>query len=123
MTPASGKNKGRRLQQYFRDLIIRTFNLSENDVRSTSMGASGADIQLSDRARITFPFSIECKNVEKLNLYDAYHQAEANAIKDKLCPLVVIKKNNEEVLVVIDANTFMMMAYECNELLNMKTIQ
>lgn len=110
MKTASGKNKGRRLQQFVRDLIIKTFNLSSNDVRSTSMGAGGSDIQLSNVARVMFPYSIECKNVEKLNLYDAWHQTETNAEKDKLAPLLVIKKNNEKVLVVLTIEEFMTLA-------------
>lgn len=121
MKTSSAKNKGRRLQQWFRDLIIKTFSLSENDVRSTSMGAGGADIQLSDRARLLFPYSVECKNVEKLNLYDAWHQCETNAKDDGLFPLLVIKKNNESVLVVLDAEIFMKEIPEIET--NLRTLQ
>jgi len=63
---SSAKAKGRRLQQKVRDLILETFSeLEEDDVRSTSMGAGGEDVQLSPLARRKFPFSVECKNVEK----------------------------------------------------------
>ncbi len=65
MRTSSAKAKGRRLQQKVRDLILETFSeLEEDDVRSTSMGASGEDVLLSPLARKKFPFSVECKNVE-----------------------------------------------------------
>ena len=63
-TPQSRKAKGRHLQQKIRDDIINTFKLTENDVRSTSMGAKGCDILLSENARINFPYAIECKSQE-----------------------------------------------------------
>jgi len=65
----SCKSKGRRLQQAVRDLILENFkDLEEDDVRSTSMGAGGEDVLLSPKARKYFPFSIECKNQEKINV-------------------------------------------------------
>ena len=66
-------------------------DLEEDDVHSTSMGAGGEDVQLSPAARRHFPYSVECKNVEKLNVWNAYEQAEANSGKHE--PLLVMKKN------------------------------
>ena len=43
------------------------------------MGAGGEDLIMARDARQKFPFSIECKNQEKLNVYDDYAQAEANS--------------------------------------------
>ena len=63
MKPRSAKNKGKRLQNKVRDLILEKFNtLEEDDVRSITMGDSGEDILLSPAARKLFPFSVECKN-------------------------------------------------------------
>ena len=42
------------------------------------MGAGGEDLIMARDARQKFPFSIECKNQEKLNVYEAYAQACAN---------------------------------------------
>ena len=106
MRPQSAKGKGRRLQQWVRDLILESWNdLEEDDVRSTSMGAGGEDVQLSPAARRHFPYSIECKNVEKLNVWGAYDQAKANSGKHE--PLLVMKKNHKKPLVVLDAEAFM----------------
>ena len=51
-TASSSKAKGRLGQQEVRDKILKTFpELEPDDVRSTAMGQSGEDIQLSPRAR------------------------------------------------------------------------
>ncbi len=105
MKTSSCKAKGRNLQKWVRDLILESFpSLEADDVRSTSMGAGGEDVQLSPAARKLFPFSLECKNVEKLNVWAAYEQAEANSGEHE--PLLVMKKNRKKPLVVIDAEAF-----------------
>ena len=43
------------------------------------MGESGEDIKLSPAARKLIPYSFECKNQEKLNIWEALSQAEENA--------------------------------------------
>ena len=106
MKTQSAKAKGRKLQQWVRDLILESFtDLEPDDVRSTSMGAGGEDVLLSPAARRHFPFSIECKNVEKLNVWAAYEQAEANCGGNE--PLLIMKKNRKNPLVVMDAEAFM----------------
>jgi hypothetical protein len=105
MKTSSCKAKGRNLQKWVRDLILESFpSLEADDVRSTSMGAGGEDVQLSPAARKLFPYSLECKNVEKLNVWAAYEQAEANSGEHE--PLLVMKKNRKKPLVVIDAEAF-----------------
>lgn len=104
MKTQSAKAKGRRLQKEFRNLLIEKLNIHPEDIESRSMGASGEDLIMARAAREKFPYSIECKNVEKLNVWDAYKQAEAN--KGKHEPIVVMKKNNTKALVVIDAEYF-----------------
>ena len=108
MKPRSAKNKGKRLQNKVRDLILEKFNkLETDDVRSITMGDSGEDILLSPAARKLFPFSVECKNQEKLNVWDAYEQAKENC--NGYEPIVVMKKNRKQPLVVIDAESFIAM--------------
>ena len=104
MRPQSAKAKGRRLQQQFRDLLIEKLDIHPEDIESRSMGAGGEDLVMARAAREKFPFSIECKNVEKLNVWEAYEQAKANC--NDYEPLVVMKKNQKKPLVVIDANYF-----------------
>ena len=63
---SSAKAKGRRLQNFIRDLLLETFTwLGEGDVGSCSSGSSGIDIPLSPLGRRTFPVSIEAKKTKK----------------------------------------------------------
>ena len=68
------------------------------------MGASGEDLIMARDARQKFPFSIECKNQEKLNVYEAYAQACANSGDHE--PILFMKKNHKKPLVVVDAEYF-----------------
>ena len=62
MNTRSRKNKGKRLQNKIRDLLLETFQneLEPDDIKSTTMGESGEDIQLSPAARKFIPYAIEC---------------------------------------------------------------
>ena len=104
MKTQSAKAKGRRLQQQFRDLLIEELGIHPEDIESRSMGAGGEDLIMARAAREKFPYSIECKNQEKLNLWESYKQASENS-KDYE-PIVVIKKNNHKKLVIVDAEYF-----------------
>lgn len=68
------------------------------------MGAGGEDLIMARDARRKFPFSIECKNVEKLNVWNAYEQAQANSGNNE--PILFMKKNRKKPLVVVDAEWF-----------------
>jgi len=101
MKPRSAKNKGKRLQNKIRDLILEKFDsLEPDDVRSITMGDSGEDILLSPAARRMFPFSVECKNQEKLNIWSALEQAEENS--GNHTPLVVFKRNRTKTYAVLE---------------------
>ena len=104
MITQSAKGKGRRFQQWVRDMLIEHRNVHPEDIESRSMGAGGEDIIMARDARKKFPFSIECKNVEKLNVYEAYAQAEANSGDHE--PKLFMKKNRKKPLVVVDAEWF-----------------
>jgi|SRR5210317_70155 hypothetical protein len=104
MKTQSAKAKGRRLQQEFRKLLIEELNIHPEDIESRSMGAGGEDLIMARAAREKFPYSIEAKNVEKLNVWSAYEQASSN--KGEYEPIVVMRKNNKKALVVIDAEYF-----------------
>ena len=119
MRPQSAKAKGRRLQQQFRDLLIEKLDIHPEDIESRSMGAGGEDLVMARAAREKFPFSIECKNVEKLNVWEAYNQARENSTPSRLSgnayePLVVMKKNNHKALVVLDAEKFVEICQKLN---------
>ena len=104
MRVQSGKAKGRRLQQWVRDLLVESLDIHPEDIESRSMGAGGEDLIMSRAARQSFPYSIECKNQEKINVWSAYDQATENS--GNYTPIVVIKRNRSKPLVVIDAESF-----------------
>tara|TARA_Y100000004_G_C8908954_1_gene410013 strand:- start:616 stop:987 length:372 start_codon:yes stop_codon:yes gene_type:complete len=104
MKTQSAKAKGRRLQQWFRDLLINILNIHEEDIESRSMGAGGEDLIMARDARKKFPYSIECKNQEKINLWESYEQAKENSKSYE--PIVVMKRNKSKPLVLVDAEYF-----------------
>ena len=55
------------------------------------MGDSGEDILLSPFTWKLFPFSVECKNQEKLNIWSSLEQSEDNS--GNHIPLVIFKRN------------------------------
>ena len=107
MRTQSAKAKGRRLQQWIRDLLIEIFVVHPEDIESRSMGAGGEDLIMARAARKKFPYSIECKNQEKVNIWDAYDQAQENSGDYE--PIVVLKRNNTKPLVLIDADYFVVL--------------
>ena len=104
MKTQSAKAKGRNLQKWVVTKLVETFDIHPEDIKSCSMGAGGEDVVMARAAREKFPFSVECKNVQKLNVWDAYEQAQANS--NGYEPIVVMKKNHKKPLVVIDAEHF-----------------
>ena len=104
MRTQSKKAKGRRLQQWVRDILIEKLEVHPEDIESRSMGAGGEDLIMSRSAREKFPYSIECKNQESLNIWKSYEQAQQNSGNYE--PIVVIKRNNVKPLVLVDADYF-----------------
>ena len=104
----SSKAKGRRLQNFVRDTLRYIFiekwtklpKLEEDDIKSQTMGMCGEDIVLSPAAKKLIPYSFECKNVEKLNIWSALEQAETNC--DGRTPIVVFKRNRSKTFVAIE---------------------
>lgn len=106
MKTSSAKAKGRRLQQWVRDLILHNHrSLEPDDVKSTSMGAGGEDVQLSPAARRLLPVSIECKSRASYAFYKDYDQAVVNCPKGSE-PILVAKANHRDPVVIVDAKYF-----------------
>ena len=104
MKTQSANAKGRRLQQWFRDLLIEKLNIHPEDIESRSMGAGGEDLIMARAAREKFPYSVECKNQEKINLWESYNQAQQNSKNHE--PVVILKRNNSKPLILVDAEYF-----------------
>ena len=106
MKPSSAKGKGRRLQNFLKEKIYSYFpTLREGDVKTAVMGESGEDIILSPAARDIIPFSFECKNQERLNIWESLSQAEENC-KDYI-PAVVFKRNRTKTYITLELEEFL----------------
>lgn len=104
MKAQSAKAKGRKLQQWTRDRVLETFNhLEDDDVRSTSMGVSGSDLQLSPLARKSFAYDVECKSLARVGVYRYVDQCNNRGDAQ---PLVIVKENRRRPLAVVDAEHF-----------------
>jgi hypothetical protein len=91
------KAKGRNLQNLVAEKVRALLGCHEEDVRPAIMGERGQDIKISPGLREKFPYAIECKAVEALNIWDALRQAEFNANIAGLKPLLVFKRNRTKV--------------------------
>ena len=69
------------------------------------MGESGEDIILSPAARDLIPFSFECKNQERLNIWESLSQSEDNC--GKHIPAVVFKRNRTKTYIALELNEFL----------------
>ena len=105
-SPKTAKAKGRRLQQLVvKKLLLLLPGVQPDDIQSRSMGANGEDVMLSPYARSIFPYSVECKNQEKINLWKAWEQTQGNA--EDYQPLLIVGKNNTKPLAVVDLDYFL----------------
>ena len=106
MKTSSGKAKGRRLQNKVRDVLLEHFSdkLEPDDIRTAIMGETGEDIKLSPAARREIPFSFECKNQEKINIWESLKQSEENS--GDYPPVLVFKRNRSKTYVVLEIEDF-----------------
>ena len=104
----SAKAKGRNLQNLVRDKLRSIFvgkKLEDDDIKSQTMGMSGEDIVLTPSAKKVIPYSFECKNTERLNLWKSLEQCESNC--EDRNPVLVIKRNRSEVYAVVKFDNFL----------------
>lgn len=122
----SRKSKGRKLQNFVRDLFRDIFRnkLEEEDIESRQMGGAGTDIILTPAAKKMIPFEIECKNQERFNLNEAMRQA-INNTPDGRIPAVVFSKNQDDVYIsmkLIDLLNVLYPEWEPTVKINKKSI-
>ena len=114
MKARSAKNKGRKLQNLVRDRLRSGYTeiLETNDIESQVMGMSGEDIVLSPAAKKLIPFSFECKNQERLNIWESLSQSEENCGKNT--PAVVFKRNRSKTYIALELEEFLKIIGEQN---------
>ena len=106
-TTRARKAKGRSLQNLVvAKLLKHAPELEPDDIKGAIMGEQGMDVKLSPAAYKEYPLKIECKNQEKFKgIYDVYSQAEEH--KGKGEPIVILKMNRKNPLVMMDLYFFL----------------
>ena len=66
MKTQSAKAKGRRFQQWVRDVLIEKLKIHPEDIESRSMGAGGEDLIMARAARESLPV-IDAEHFVKLH--------------------------------------------------------
>lgn len=99
MKVSSKKSKSRKLQQKVREELLKLFpELHDDDVKSTPMGVTGEDVQLSPAARDKLPYQFECKSIARFAGYSIMEQAESHG---DYTPISVIKANYKKPIVML----------------------
>ena len=87
--------------------------MDPEDIESRPMGSSGEDLIMGVQTKKIFPYSIECKNQEAVNVWKAYEQCSSNTSK-KVESLVIIKRNKSKPLALVDAEYFINLHKDAN---------
>jgi len=112
ITVASAKAKGRNLQNWVAAKIaeicgVTSGHSDEDLIESRPMGQRGADVILRGETRRLFPYSIECKSGQTVSWLDAMRQAKANQAKDQVSWVVILKRKEFKVpVIMMDAEEF-----------------
>ena len=100
MKAKSAKAKGRKLQNFVVEELRKAYpELEDDDIKAQIMGVSGEDIVLSPLAKRLIGLSFECKNQERLNLWDSLSQAETNC--EDRTPVLIFKRNRSKTYAAI----------------------
>ena len=92
MKTKSAKSKGRKLQDFVRDLIHEYTGIR---LKTRIIGECGDDVYPIDK---DWPIYVECKNCEKLSIWSVLKSVRN---KTKKVPVLIIKRNHEEPVAVI----------------------
>jgi len=109
MKTKSAKAKGRRCAQEVKELLLKyAQDLQEDDILVTPSGVTGPDLHLSPKGKELYPFAIECKNQEKLNIWASLKQAISHATNGLRLPVpcLFFRKNNSDLYVSLKAEDF-----------------
>lgn len=106
MRTSSAKAKGRRCSQEVKELLLASqAELSEDDILVTPSGVTGVDLHLSPKAKSVYPFAIECKNQERIQVWAALEQSESHVGGNEI-PVLFFKRNRSKLYVALSADQF-----------------
>lgn len=108
MNIKSAKAKGRRCAAEVKKLLIKFSDiLNEGDIVVTPSSVPGPDLHLSPFALRIFPFVIECKNQEKMNIWASLEQCLSHKSSLNQIPVLFFKRNKSDLYVALLAEDFM----------------
>ena len=109
MSAKSCKAKGRAACKEVVELLAKYWpDHRPGDFEITSSGVTGEDVKLSPAARDRFPFVIEVKNQQALNIWEALKQAQSHRKdRENLYPLLFFKRNHSKLYVALEADDFL----------------
>jgi len=109
MKTQSAKAKGRRLVAYIREKLLEWApdDLRPGDIEVPATSQPGADLWLSPKAKEIYPFCIEAKNTETIQVWAAYEQAKRHRKDPAEIPLVVYSRNRSDVMVTLKFEDFL----------------
>ena len=105
---SSRKGKGRSLQMWVAKRISKLIDIpfdNQDDqclIHCREMGQSGVDVTLRKEAQTAFPFSIECKNSESLDIMSTINQAKSNQADGTFWMIVHKRKALSDPVVILD---------------------
>jgi hypothetical protein len=107
MLTSSAKAKGRKASTMVKDLLFKYApDLRQGDIEVTPSGVTGVDLKLSPAAKEIYPFAIEVKNQESLNIWSAYEQAMKHSAGTTDMPILFFKRNKSELMACLKADDF-----------------
>jgi hypothetical protein len=109
MRTSSAKAKGRRCAQETKELLLKYApELHPDDIIVTSSGDTGPDLKLSPAAQTVYPFIVENKNQETLNIWSALEQAEGHrgGPENSHAAMVFFRRNRSPLYVAMRAEEF-----------------
>jgi len=113
MKTASAKQKGRIAVQQVKDLLHQYAPVLESDDIVMPAGSQpGADIHLSPHAKKFYPFAIEVKCQQSIQIWAALKQADSHVPRKaqagpEVTPILFFKRNHSEMYVALKAEDFM----------------
>jgi len=115
MLTKSKKAKGRKLQNKVKeDLQVIAAKMGKNpkSITSAIMGERGVDVKIHPELQELFPFSIECKCVETINIikefWEHYEKYKDNT---DVIKLLIHSKNRTEPTVTLKWEDFIHLCY------------
>lgn len=111
ITSGARRAKAKRGPTRTREAMVTHGGLSPDEVTITANGLNGVDLKVGGESAKRWPFAMECKTVERLNVWDAIKQAKGYGADWCL----TITRNNDGLYAIMDFVTVCKMVKALND--------